>query len=154
MGNENTLSVYVDGSVDATRMAMAYAYVACSNTQYISQNYKCVEGNNAAHAETLAIGLAAKDLLENEDLTLNKDITVIFNVDCVSALTFVKDKINDNKPFKSNNEIKEAVEYVRRLNAVVNVKFVKVTAHKFIHNTNKYVDALAKYACRSGECMQ
>ena len=154
MGNESTLSVYVDGSVDAPRRAMAFAYVAYSNLRYISQNYKCVDGVNPAHAETLAIGLAAKDLLENESLRLDQNTVITFNVDCASALTFVQSKINETGRCSSNPMIVDAMEYIRKLNTVAVVEFEKVTAHKFVHSANKYVDALAKYACRSGECMQ
>ena len=154
MSRKNIINVYVDGSVNATTRAMAYAYVACSNTKYISHNYKCIEGNNAAHAETLAIGLAAKDLLSNDKLHLIKEDVIIFNVDCLSALTFMKDKAYNDNPYRGKKEIRDAVECVRSLSRVATVKFVKVAAHKFTHNTNKYVDALAKYACRSGECMQ
>lgn len=149
-----TYKIYVDGSVDANRKAAASAYIAFTDKIYVSTNYKCLSGSNPAHAETIAIGLACRDFLNNESLNLDKDCEVIFFVDCLSAITFMKEKLKDNSPVIGKQSIKSAVKDIRTLNAICKVSFQKAHAHKFEHSCNKYVDALAKYALRSGECMQ
>ena len=149
-----TYNVYTDGAVDRERRASASAYIAFTDDKFVSLNYICVEGDNIGHAETVAVGLACSDILNNEELTLNEDCTFVFFIDCTSTIGYLNGKLKSNNKVYGKAEVKNAVESVRNLNSRCNVVLKKADAHKYEHNCNKCVDALVKYALRSGECMQ
>lgn len=148
-----TYRVYTDGSVDETQTGSGSAFVAFTNKSFLSNGYHYYTGSNSAHAETLAIGLACDSILDNEELTLTKEDTVVFYVDCMSALNYMKAQLASNNPVNGKPVLRNAVNKLRQLNEITTVSLRKTKAHKSVFDSNIYVDALAKYAARSRECM-
>lgn len=141
-------TVYTDGAGSAEKNVAGCSYLILTETDYINSESIRLKGvANPTHAETISVGLAAAYFIDNVEL--NPDDVVEFNVDCASTIDFYNKYISTTGKVRTNvKAIVNSVFVARQLMTKCNVKFQKVRGHKSVINPNTYVDRLAKLAIR------
>ena len=142
--------VYTDAAGSYEDNKVGCAFIILTNEHFVASNYYTIEGmSNPTFAETIAVGLASGYLVEN--VKLNPDDVVEFNIDCISTIDFCeKHAKKDRTGNIPSPEIKVvvAVKLLRSLYAKCRVNLFKVKAHKAVLNPNSYVDRLSKLGVR------
>ena len=141
-------TVYTDGAGSIEKNVAGCSYLILTETKYIISDSISLKGvTNPTHAETISVGLAAAYFIDN--INLEPDDVIEFNVDCASTIEFYNKYIMTTGKVRTNvKAIVNSVFIVRQLVSKCNVKFQKVRGHKSVINPNTYVDRLAKLAIR------
>lgn len=142
--------VYTDAAGSYEDNKVGCAFIILTNEHFVASNYYTIEGmSNPTFAETIAVGLASGYLVEN--VKLNPDDVVEFNIDCISTIEFcnkhAKKDREGNIP-SSEMKVVVAVQLLRSLYNKCKVNLFKVKAHKAVLNPNSYVDRLSKLGVR------
>ena len=141
--------VYTDGSGSDTNKVIGAAYLVLTEDRFITHGCATVRGiDNPTYAETIAVGLAAQDLLENTNL--KKDDEVVFYIDCVSTIQFCEKLCNKDTSasVQSIPLVKASITLIRHLCKSNKVSFEKVRSHQGNVNPNTFVDKLARFCIR------
>lgn len=141
--------VYTDGSGSDLQKIIGAAYLILTEDTYICHGSATVRGiDNPTYAETIAVGLAAQDLLDSNKLT--KEDEIVFYIDCVSTIKFCKKlcKRDPEANISSIPLVKASITIVRELCKTCKVSFEKVRSHQDKVNPNTFVDKLAKFCIR------
>ena len=143
--------VYTDGANGTVedKISGASYLILCDDNYVTASSKKLIEIANPTYAETIAVGLASRYLLENKKLT-PKD-TVRFNIDCKSTVEFCNKYILQDKSSTIPSRVKAviaSVTIIRKLSEICPVQFRRIKGHKDFLNPNTFVDRLAKLAIR------
>lgn len=143
--------VYTDGanaSVNEKLSGSSYL-ILCDDNYVTSSSSKLIGVANPTYAETIAVGLASRYLLENADI--KPEDTVRFNIDCKSTVEFcdryVTQLSKDTVPSKLKAVV-ASINIIRELSKKCSVQFRTIRGHKDFLNPNTFVDRLAKLAIR------
>ena len=141
-------TIYTDGAYTQIKNLCGCSYLILTDTHYIhSDSVTLLDVSKPTNAETVSVGLAAEYLLDN--VHLEKDDVVTFNIDCLSTISFCKKYVNEKGIVMSNSsKVITAIGTLRALSRKCKVRFEKVHGHKKVINPNTYVDRLAKIAIR------
>lgn len=141
-------TVYTDGARSIEKQVVGCSYLILTETDYISSDAVKLKGiANPTQAETISVGLAAAYFIDN--IELNTDDIVEFNIDCASTIEFYNKYVSDTGKVRTNvKAVVNSVFVLRQLNAKCTVRFQKVRGHKNVINPNTFVDRLAKLAIR------
>lgn len=138
--------ISTDGSCRADLNKCGSAYIVLTKKTYVSAGCETILSSYAFEAELYAVIMSLRALKDN--VTLNRDDTVLIYVDSVKTLRLCNDIIAEEE-----NEDAKVPMYstIKRLlleynSYGVNVEFIKVKAHRDTFNTNKVVDRLSKVA--------
>lgn len=141
-------TVYTDAAASVPKNISGCSYLILTEDSYVHSDSIRVNGlTNPKQAETISIGLAAAYLIDN--VTIENDDVVEFNVDSFSAIQFCGEALNqDRKVTCSARQVVNSIKVLQRLNKKCKLNFQKVRAHKERINPNTFVDRLAKIAIR------
>ena len=143
--------VYTDGANASVEEKLSGAsYLILRDEEYVtSSSKKLVDVANPTYAETIAVGLASRYLLENENIT--GEDTVKFYIDCKSTVDYCNKYIIQNPTSSVPSKVKAVIAsimIVRKLHEKCTVQFKRIKGHKDFLNPNTFVDRLAKLAIR------
>lgn len=143
--------VYSDAAVQLQEGYSSIAFLVLEGNKFVKSGYEVVRGiNSSSTAESLAMGLALRYIVDELDLT-EEDSVIIF---CDSLYVFKfamkclkmrksggKGTVLCSKP-TSAYWLTDIYDYIPRVKA--ELKFSKVTSHQGDKNPHCYVDRLAK----------
>lgn len=140
--------VYTDGAYAQAKALGGCSYLILTDTNYISSDSTTLKQiGNPTNAETVAVGLAAAYLMDEEKVTENDSVE--FKIDCLSTVTFCNKNANTSgKVFSNNRKVIASIQAIRKLAKTCPVTFEKVRAHKNVLSPNTVADRLAKLAIR------
>ena len=140
--------VYTDGAYAQVKTLGGCSYIILTDTNYISSDSTTLKQiDNPTNAETVAVGLAAAYLMDEEKVTENDSVE--FKIDCLSTVTFCTKNANTSgKVFSNNRKVIASIQAIRKLAKTCPVTFEKVRAHKNVLSPNTVADRLAKLAIR------
>ena len=140
--------VYTDGAYAQAKALGGCSYLILTDTNYISSDSTTLKQiDNPTNAETVAVGLAAAYLMDEEKVTENDSVE--FKIDCLSTVTFCTKNANTSgKVFSNNRKVIASIQAIRKLAKTCQVTFEKVRAHKNVLSPNTVADRLAKLAIR------
>ena len=140
--------VYTDGAYAQAKALGGCSYLILTDTNYISSDSTTLKQiGNPTNAETVAVGLAAAYLMDEEKVTENDSVE--FKIDCLSTVTFcTKNSKTSGKVFSNNRKVIASIQAIRKLAKTCPVTFEKVRAHKNVLSPNTVADRLAKLAIR------
>lgn len=138
--------INTDGSCRVDLNKCGSAYMILTKKAYIASNCAAITSCYAFEAELYAVIVALRDLDAN--VKLEPGDSVVIYVDSIKTLRLcvdiLEDNTNDDFKVPMYATIKELLYYLTKIG--VEVKFIKVKAHKDGFNTNKVVDRLSKVA--------
>lgn len=140
-------TIFTDGSCDFKNKRITSSYFIRTKEDFITLGCETFDGGNIAAAESIAVGLAVEELMNEVDLKQHDK--VLIRTDCESVLTFFENATDENGgPKTKDNRCKKAWWEYRTLCSKCSVELKKIKAHRDEVNGNKVADRLAKYFMR------
>lgn len=136
-------TIYTDAACNSQRQVMVVAYMIRTRNHFITHGTQIFGGKDSTRAETIAVGIAIQNLLNNVALT-KKDIVEI-HTDSKYTVDYLHEKI----PFVNCSEMQETQKRYKKLKERCRVVLVKTASHALEINGNNTVDRLARYKLRA-----